>query len=82
MTVTSTVQHSIGCIVCRHNFSYIGSLDSENVLESNSSVIADSVIAIGTHQATDGKHIEVEVVVTCPECKSKQKQLNAAKVVE
>ncbi len=67
--------------MCGHNISYIGSLDSENRLDSNSSTVADSVVASGSHHATDGKYIEVEVVVTCPECKSKQKQLNAAKVV-
>lgn len=60
------------CFVCNHNFKYSGELGALKVLNP-SFVHAESVIATGTFQSSKGKMAELELVVECPKCKTKNK---------
>ncbi|MGG4268362.1 hypothetical protein [Peribacillus simplex] len=81
MIKTEDFTRAIGCRVCNNPINYIGTLDTTKTIESTR-IVVDSAVAVGTFHATDGQYIEVEVLVTCPSCKSKFKDLNAAKVIK
>ncbi|MFD2925764.1 hypothetical protein [Halobacillus naozhouensis] len=82
MSVTNNIDGNISCAVCNHKISYVGLLDGRGKTMETSKVAAESVIVTGSHYSADGKRIEVEVVITCPECNSKMKALNAVRVVK
>lgn len=64
------------CYVCNQHIEYVGGLGTTNNIESPF-VKAESVIATGTVQGTQGILAELEIIVTCPKCESKNKTTNS-----
>ncbi|RHW37553.1 hypothetical protein D1B33_08460 [Lysinibacillus yapensis] len=60
------------CYVCGQNINYVGELGSTKMIKTDS-VIAESVVATGNVPATNGVMVELEIVVKCPKCESKNK---------
>ncbi|MGF2618670.1 hypothetical protein [Bacillus cereus] len=83
MSRTTDVKHNITCPVCDEGIAYIGNVDKAKIIESDR-IQADSVTVLCNEAfyTTDGRHLAVEVLVTCPSCNSSIKTTNATRIIE
>lgn len=68
------------CYLCRHTFEYVGELGTIKIIESPN-VHAESVIATGTFCGTNGNMVDLEIIVECPKCGTKNKTTNSIKSI-
>lgn len=75
--IGGTINGECICYMCKHNFNYaapLGSTEVQTPIE-----IAESVVATGNISGSEGTLVELEIIVKCPGCKTKNKTISTLK---
>lgn len=64
------------CFLCNHTFNYVSELGGAEIIESPA-VKAESAIATGNFLGTEGRVAELEIIVACPKCGTRNKTVSS-----
>lgn len=64
------------CFLCNHSFKYVSELGRVEIIDSPA-VKAEAAIATGNFTGTEGRIAELEIIVACPKCGTRNKTFNS-----